>query len=195
MTNAKTDPDGSDGAVAPPGIVIWFTGLPAAGKTTLAQGLKTLLVAKRATTVLDGDELRRSISQDLGYSPEDRAAHVQRVAQRALSLALDGATVCVAVIAPYAADRESARQLISRAGIPFFLVFVDAPASVRMERDPKGLYRRALSGNLPAFTGVSAPYEIPREPDLTVHTDLEDVREATARIWAHIEKRCDARSA
>jgi adenylyl-sulfate kinase len=164
------------------GLVVWFTGLPAAGKTALAEALRSALGRSQPTELLDGDQVRQTLSPELGYSREDRARHARRVAQLALDLARRGVAVCVAVIAPYAADREEARHLIEAAGIRFVLVFVDASLATRLSRDPRGLYQRALAGNLQGFTGVSAPYEIPDAPDFTVDTDRESIVDAVARL-------------
>lgn len=171
------------------GFVLWLTGCPAAGKTTLARALAPALSAGRHVEILDGDEVRRRLSRGLGFSRADRDAHVERVGRVARILARGGVAVIAAVVSPYAAARDAVRARCARDGTPFVEVFVDAPLAVRVARDPKGLYRRALAGEVPGFTGVSDPYEPPATPDVTVRSDQETVEESARRVLASLRDR------
>ncbi len=151
------------------GGVLWLTGLSGSGKTTLARAAEERLLDRgRLTTVLDGDTLRTGLNRDLGFSPEDRAENIRRFAEVARLLADVGALVLVSAISPYEADRAQARAVIGPER--FRLIHVAAPLEVCRARDPKGLYARAERGELPGFTGVSAPYEEPPEADLRLDT-------------------------
>ena len=161
------------------GATVWLTGLPASGKSTIAVALERRLVDEgRAAYLLDGDNLRHGLSGDLGFSEADRTEHIRRVAHLARLLADAGVVAVASLVSPMAADRAGARRLHCAAGLPFLEVHVDTPVEECERRDPKGLYARARAGDLPGFTGVSAPYERPRRPDLRVRTtdrDVEDV--------------------
>jgi bifunctional enzyme CysN/CysC len=149
------------------GATIWFTGLPAAGKTTLSAAVERALVdAGHPAYRLDGDEVRRELCGDLGFDRASRAENVRRVAHVARLLADAGVLVLVALVSPYAVDRAGARELHAAVELPFVEVFLDTPVSVCEERDPKGMYARARRGELAHFTGVDDPYEAPEAPDL-----------------------------
>lgn len=149
---------------------IWLTGLPGAGKTTLATALRaTLQDQGKPCCLLDGDEVRAGLSVDLGFAPEDRLENVRRVAEVAKLLNASGVTAIVAMVSPLQADRHQARQIIG--ADRFCEVFVDAPLETCVSRDPKGMYKRARSGEIRGFTGLSAPYEPPPRPDVHLHTD------------------------
>jgi bifunctional enzyme CysN/CysC len=150
-----------------PAQTVWLTGLSGAGKTTLAYALERELERLRyPTCVLDGDELRRGLSSDLGLSPADRAEQARRVACVAGLISRSGVVAVVALVSPYADDRRRAREIHDELGVPFLEVWVDTPLAVCEERDAKGLYARARSGELHGLTGVDAPYEAPAAPDL-----------------------------
>jgi len=164
---------GRPGEQQPPsvsrGATVWITGLPAAGKTTIADRLKSTLVDQgRAAYVLDGDELRAGINSDLGFSAEDRAENIRRVAEISKLMADAGCVVAVALVSPLAGSRAEARAINERAGVQFIEVYADAPASVCEERDPKGHYQRARAGEIPGFTGIDHSYEPPGNPDVRV---------------------------
>jgi adenylyl-sulfate kinase len=151
------------------GATLWFTGLPAAGKTTLTVELERKLVSRgRAAYRLDGDTVRRDLCGDLGFDRDARAENVRRVALVSRLLADAGVLALVALISPYTADRELARQLHDALSLPFFEIFVDTPIEVCQQRDPKGLYEGARRGEVAALTGVDDPYEPPARPDLRV---------------------------
>ena len=150
--------------------VIWITGLPAAGKTTLAARIQSELRARNVpVVVLDGDDLRRTVSADLGYSGDARRENVRRIGEIARVLLAQSFTVVVACISPFRAQREALRA--SFAPGQFIEVFVDTPIAVCQARDPKGLYRRAAAGALREMTGVDAGYEAPLHPEFVVPPD------------------------
>lgn len=163
------------------GCVVWLTGLSGSGKSTLASALEAALVAAgRAAYVLDGDNLRHGLNADLGFSPAERAENVRRAGEVAALFADAGLIAITSFISPYRADRAAARAAVGTAR--FLEVFVDAPREVCERRDPKQLYRRARAGEIEEFTGVSAPYEPPLEPALTLDTARLDAAECVARL-------------
>jgi adenylylsulfate kinase len=162
------------------GFTIWMTGLSGAGKSTIAERLVTELGRRglERIEVLDGDEVRKTLSVGAGFSKEERDAHVRRMAYVAHLLTRNGIPTIVAAISPYAETREYARRLIG----DFVEVFVTAPLAALEARDPKGLYRRARAGLIPQFTGISDPYEPPENPAITCYTDREQPEDSTAKI-------------
>lgn len=163
------------------GGVVWLTGLSGAGKSTLARGLEAaLLDAGRLVTILDGDVLREGLNADLGFSPAERAENIRRVTEVARLLADVGVLAVVAAISPYDADRLRARERIG--ADRFLLVHVATALEVCRRRDPKGLYARADRGELPGFTGVDAPYEVPQQPDLALDTAAVGLEAAVATL-------------
>ncbi len=162
------------------GVVIWLTGLPASGKTTLSQALHEALASRSLRACLiDGDVLRKGLCQDLGFSEADRQENVRRAGHVASLLASQGLVVIVALVSPYAKDRQRVRECVTSR---FLEVHVDCPVQVCQQRDPKGLYARALRGDIADFTGVSAPYEPPVDSDLRIATDSEPVERSSARL-------------
>lgn len=160
-----------------------MTGLSGAGKTTLARALEGELLEEGVLpVVLDGDELREGLSRGLGFSVEDRRENVRRAMEAALLLAGAGLVVIVALISPRAEDRVAAAKRVRERGVPFAEIYVNAPLAVCEQRDPKGLYRRARSGQLPCFTGIDAPYEAPVRPDLEIHTAAGEVAESVVAL-------------
>ena len=169
------------------GGVLWFTGLSGAGKSTLAIELERQLFAKGYSVyVLDGDNLRTGLNADLGYSHADRTENIRRVGELAALFADAGTIAISAFISPYRADRRQAREA---AGDAFYEIYVKANVETCEERDPKGLYRRARSGEIPDFTGISAPYEVPEAPDFVVDTAADDVNVCTDALVAYVEVR------
>jgi bifunctional enzyme CysN/CysC len=162
---------------------VWFTGLPAAGKSTIAGAVEERLVTfGRPALLLDGDDLRHGLNGDLGFDEAARSENVRRTAHVARLLAEAGTIAVVSLVSPYARDREAAATLHSAIELPFIEVFVDAPLALCEQRDPKGLYARAREGELAGLTGVGAPYEAPTRPDLALHTDSETVEIAVERV-------------
>ena len=157
------------------GATVWFTGLPASGKTTLSAAVERALVdGGHLAYRLDGDEVRRELCGDLGFDRSGRAENVRRVAHVARILADASVLVLVALVSPYAVDRARARELHETIGLPFVEVFVDTPIEVCEQRDPKGMYARARRGELRGFTGVDDPYEPPANPDLRLAVQPPD---------------------
>jgi len=153
---------------------LWLTGLSGAGKSTIACALeRRLLDSGHAAYVLDGDNVRHGLNRDLGFSPQDRTENIRRIAEVAGLMNDAGLIVITAFISPYREDRDMAGSIIGRGA--FLEVHVDTPIEVCEERDPKGFYKLARSGKLPAFTGVSAPYEPPLAPVCTLDTAVNSV--------------------
>jgi sulfate adenylyltransferase len=171
------------------GFVVWFTGLSGAGKSTLAEALRRRLADLRPVEVLDGDEVRTHLSKGLGFSKEDRDTNVRRIGFVARLLARNGAAVVTAAISPYREVRDEVRRQAEADGVTFVEVFASATIEALAERDVKGLYRKALAGEIAHFTGVSDPYEPPVAPEVTVHTDRETVDASLGRILAALEAR------
>ncbi len=166
---------------------VWLTGLPAAGKTTLARALRTALAAEGASAViLDGDELRHGVSADLGFSAADREEQVRRVDAFAQVVLGNGVVPIVALVSPCRAAREAVRERHRAAGLGFVEVWVDAPVSVCAARDPKGLYAQARAGRLHGLTGVDEPYEPPADPE--VRTAGRDVDAVVRDVLAHLRR-------
>jgi adenylylsulfate kinase len=170
------------------GFVIWFTGLSAAGKTTVGTLVARELEQRgHVVEVLDGDVIRTHLSQGLGYSKEDRDTNVARIGWVASRLARAGATVVVSAISPYEEARRRARALVEE-NAPFVEVHVATPIEVCAERDPKGLYAKARTGEIEHFTGVSDPYEEPSAPELRLHTEGNAPAESAAAVIARLEE-------
>lgn len=163
--------------------IVWLTGLSGAGKSTIARELeRTLFQNSIQTYVLDGDTLRQGLNANLGFSPEDRAENIRRVGEVARLMADAGLVVITAFISPYQADRTRARGLALDGGFEFIECFVDAPLEVCEQRDPKQLYEKARAGEIKHFTGIDAPYEVPSDPDLVIHTDQQTIAESVTQI-------------
>jgi sulfate adenylyltransferase len=166
------------------GFILWFTGLSGAGKSTLAREIAAQLAPTAKLEVLDGDEVRTHLSKGLGFSREDRDTNIRRIGYVARLLARNGVPAIAAAISPYADTRAEVRGEAARDGIPFIEVHVHAELSALVERDVKGLYKKALAGEIAHFTGVSDPYEPPQHAEVKIRSDLEEVRESAAKILA-----------
>jgi bifunctional enzyme CysN/CysC len=165
------------------GATVLLTGLPASGKSTIAVELERRLVdSGQSAYLLDGDNIRHGLSEDLGFSPGDRSEHIRRVGQVARLMADSGTVAVVSLISPVAADRAHLRTAHAEANLPFVEVFVDTRVEECKRRDPKGLYARARAGDIKDFTGVDAPYEPPTRPELRVDTATTGVKQAVAQI-------------
>ena len=161
--------------------LLWFTGLSAAGKTTIATRLERRLHGLgRHTFLLDGDAMRQGLSNDLGFSDDDRVENIRRAGEVARLMVDAGLIVLAAFISPFRADRRLVRALFPLE--QFAEIFIDAPLAVAEARDPKGLYRRARAGEIPRFTGIDSPYEKPESPELTVDTTTMSPDEAVELI-------------
>lgn len=168
------------------GFVIWMTGLSGAGKTTIALELLRQLDGRNLKLErLDGDIVRQSLTADLGFSAEDRRKNIERVTFVAKLLSRNGIGCICSFISPYQAVRDYARQNTTN----FLEVFVDAPLELVIERDVKGLYKKALAGEIPNFTGISDPFEAPQNPDIHLHTGRETVEESARIIIDELERR------
>ncbi len=172
------------------GATVWLTGLPSAGKTTIAHALADRLRAEgHRVEVLDGDEVREFLSAGLGFSREDRHTNVQRIGFVAELLASNGVKVLVPVIAPYADSREAVRKRHQAEGTAFLEVHVATPVEVCSERDVKGLYAKQAAGEISGLTGVDDPYEAPTDPDLRIEAHTETVRQSADRLHALLSAR------
>jgi adenylyl-sulfate kinase len=176
-------------ALGQQGATLWFTGLPGAGKTTIASAVESRLIAAgRWAYRLDGDNLRQGLCSDLGFSRDDRETNVCRVGEMARLFADSGSVAIVALVSPYAGCRDKVRELHERDGLAFLEVFVNTPAEECARRDPKGLYARAHSGELTGLTGVDAPYEPPLAPELELTPEL-DVETAVTAVLNALRER------
>lgn len=165
------------------GATIWFTGLPASGKSTLAVAVERALVESgQVAYLLDGDNIRHGLSDDLGFSAGDRAENIRRVGHLARLLADSGVVALASLVSPLKSDRDTARELSTVAKLPFIEVYVSTPRTECEKRDPKGLYARAKAGELRGLTGVDAPYEPPENPDLVVDTTGADIDKLVAQV-------------
>jgi adenylyl-sulfate kinase len=165
------------------GATVWFTGLPGAGKSTIAGAVEERLIAVgRSAFLLDGDNLRHGLNGDLGFDEQARSENVRRTAHVARLFAESGTIALVGLVSPYTADREEAAALHAVVELDFIEVFVNAPVELCEQRDPKGLYARARAGELRGFTGVGAPYEVPAQPDLVLAPREETVHDEADRV-------------
>ncbi len=169
------------------GFTLWFTGLSGAGKSTLTERLVPIIRERRGKVeVLDGDVVRTNLSKGLGFSKEDRDINIRRIGFVCNLLTRNGVPVISAAISPYREIRDEVRAMI---GEDFIEVFVDCPIDALVQRDVKGLYAKALRGEIKNFTGIDDPYEPPLHPEVTVHTDRETVDESVAKIVRYLEQR------
>ncbi|MEM9068897.1 MAG: adenylyl-sulfate kinase [Myxococcota bacterium] len=168
------------------GVALWLTGLSGSGKSTLSHRVERKLIERGVFAyVLDGDNVRHGLNADLGFGAEERKENIRRVGEVARLFVDAGAIVLTAFISPYREDRARARSLI---GDRFVEVHVAADLATCEARDPKGLYKRARAGEIPSFTGVSAPYEAPESPELRVDTGAADVEACASDVIAYLEK-------
>jgi adenylyl-sulfate kinase len=177
----------NSGYVSDEGLVVWLTGMSGAGKTTLARSLSAQLKSLGLhVETLDGDDVRENLSRGLGFTREDRDTNIRRIGFVARLLARNRVVVLGAAISPYQRSRDDVRRSIESDGVRFLEVFVRCPLETLIQRDVKGLYARALLGEIEHFTGISDTYEEPLSPDITVDSSLETVEESTTRILSHI---------
>ena len=168
--------------------VLWFTGLSGSGKSTIANAVEKLLHAKgRHTIILDGDNVRHGLNRDLGFTEADRVENIRRVAEVARLMTDAGLIVIVSFISPFRSERQLARELMADG--EFFEIFVDTPLSECVRRDPKGLYRKAMAGELKNFTGIDQPYEAPQDPEIHLHTIGHEPAELALQVEAFMDDR------
>ncbi len=169
------------------GCVLWFTGFSGSGKSTLAMALeKALIDRQQIAYVLDGDNIRHGLNRDLGFAAEDRTENIRRISEVANLFADAGVITLTAFISPYRADRQLAREVIGP--VRFCEVYLTTPLEVCENRDPKGLYKKARAGAIPEFTGVSAPYEPPLNPELVINTAEYELDECVKAVINHLDK-------
>lgn len=169
------------------GCILWFTGLPSSGKSTLANEVEFLLNKKGAHTyLLDGDNIRHGLNKDLGFSPQDRAENIRRIGEVAKLFVDAGIVVLTAFISPYRKDRDMVRGFVNKG--EFIEIYVKCPLEVCERRDPKGLYKKARTGEIKNFTGISAPYEEPLRPEITIETANYNVVECVDKIINYLEE-------
>ncbi len=170
------------------GALIWLTGLPSSGKSTIAFTTEHALIERgHMAYVLDGDNIRHGLNKNLGFSAEDRAENIRRIGEVGKLFADAGIITLSSFVSPYRTDRDGARELMENKD--FIEVFINTPLDVCEERDPKGLYKKARTGEIPNFTGISDPYEPPENPELVIHTVDTTPQEAALQIIALLETR------
>jgi len=169
------------------GFVVWFTGLSGSGKSTLSAMIEEKLLERGVRVeVLDGDEVRKNLSKGLTFSKEDRDTNIRRIGYVAKLLARNGVCAITAAISPYESVREEVRKAVEERSI-FVEIYLDCPLEKLIERDVKGLYKKALAGEIKNFTGVSDPYEVPAKPEVVVYTGDETADQSCARIVKTLE--------
>jgi adenylylsulfate kinase len=184
---AIVSPEERQNVVGQKGAVVWLTGLSASGKSTIARRAEQLLLERgHIAYVLDGDNIRFGLNKDLGFSPADRTENIRRIGEVA-KLFADGCVVTItAFISPYRADRDSVRAILPPG--TFQEVYVNASVDVCEQRDPKGLYKKARAGQIPEFTGITAPYEEPLHPELELRTGEMDVDACAEALLDHLAR-------
>ena len=170
------------------GVTLWLTGLSGSGKSTIARALEEDLIRRGLPSyVLDGDNIRHHLNRDLGFTPEDRTENIRRVGEVAKLMTHAGLVVIAAFISPYAADRDRARSIQGPGN--FLEVYLSADLATCEGRDPKGLYKRARAGEIPEFTGISAPYEPPKSPEIVLDTARLSPEECVVQVAAYLQER------
>lgn len=176
------------------GVVLWFTGLSGSGKSTLALAIEEKLFERgHLCFVLDGDNIRHGLNKNLGFSPEDREENIRRIGEVGKLFADSGVIAMTAFISPYRRDRDKARGLLEDG--KFIEIFVEVPLEVAEQRDPKGLYKKARAGEIKEFTGISAPYEEPLNPEIVVNTGELDLKQSVDKVVRYLEDRDVVRKA
>jgi adenylylsulfate kinase len=170
------------------GAALWFTGLSASGKSTISHMLeKRLYTMGCSTYVFDGDNVRHGLCGDLGFSERDRTENIRRIGEMVHLFVDAGIISLIAFISPFRKDREKVRAIVGNDR--FIEIFVDCPIEVCIERDPKGIYARALRGEIKEFTGISSPYETPENPDIVIHSDRERFEDVVERLVTFLKGR------
>jgi len=172
------------------GATVWFTGLSASGKSTIAVAVEQVLIQRgHAAYRLDGDNIRMGLNKNLGFSAEDRTENIRRIGEVSKLFADAGVLCLSSFISPYAADRDAARALHNEAGIPFIECYVEVDLAIAEERDPKGLYKKARAGEIKGFTGIDDPYEAPASAELVINTGTMSLEASVAAVLACLEDR------
>ena len=170
------------------GVTIWLTGLSGSGKSTIAVAAESALVERGYLSyVLDGDNIRHGLNKNLGFSPEDRTENIRRIGEVARLFTDAGVVVFTSFISPYRADRDAVRDLMEPGD--FVEVYVDASVETCEARDVKGLYKKARAGEIPEFTGISAPYEAPERPEIVIDTNRQSVEESVEQVVRYLEEK------
>ena len=168
--------------------VLWFTGLSGSGKSTIANAVESRLLAlQKHTYLLDGDNIRMGLNKGLGFSDEDRVENIRRIGEVAKLFVDSGLIVLTAFISPFKQDRQSVRELVDKG--EFIEVFVDTPLSICESRDPKGLYRKARSGKIASFTGISSVYEEPEQAEIHIQTNKVSIDEASQKVIEYLQNK------
>ena len=169
------------------GVVLWFTGLSGSGKSTVANEVAYQLhQQQKLAYILDGDNIRHGLNKDLGFSPEDRKENIRRISEVAHLFADAGIITITAFISPYQIDRDICRNLQEDGR--FFEIYTKASLATCEKRDPKGLYKKARAGQIKEFTGIDAPYEAPKNPELIIDTDQETIEQSAEKVINHLKK-------
>ncbi len=172
------------------GATVWFTGLSASGKSTIAMAVEQVLIQRGFHAYcLDGDNVRHGLNKNLGFSAEDRAENIRRIGEVSKLFADSGFIALNSFISPYTADRDQARKVHVDAELAYIEVFVDCSLEEAEKRDPKGLYKKARAGEIKGFTGIDDPYEAPSSPELHLHTDQQSIEESVQEVLDCLEQR------
>jgi len=168
--------------------ILWFTGLSGSGKSTIANAVESKLLAlQKHTYILDGDNIRLGLNKGLGFSDEERVENIRRIGEVAKLFVDSGLIVLTAFISPFKQDRQSVRELVEKG--EFIEIFVDTPLSVCESRDPKGLYKKARSGKIASFTGISSVYEEPDQAEIHIQTDKMSIDEASQKVVEYLQNK------
>lgn len=172
------------------GCTVWFTGLSASGKSTIAVAVEQVLIQRgHAAYRLDGDNIRMGLNKNLGFSAEDRTENIRRIGEVSKLFADSGVICLSSFISPYSADRDAVRALHEEAGVPFIECYVEVDLAIAEERDPKGLYKKARAGEIKGFTGIDDPYEAPANAELVVNTGELSLEASVAAVLDMLESR------
>lgn len=167
--------------------IIWFTGLSGSGKTTIANELEDILHSNGISTfILDGDNIRQGLNNDLGFSQEDRKENIRRIGEVAKLFVDSGIVVLVTFISPFASERQLVRDMVEKD--EFIEVYINCSLEECEKRDPKGLYQRAKNGEIKEFTGISSPYEVPENPEVIIETSKYSIKECTESLYEYLKR-------
>lgn len=168
-------------------LIIWFTGLSGSGKTTIANELEEILHSKGISTfILDGDNIRQGLNNDLGFGQADRKENIRRIGEVAKLFVDSGIVVLVTFISPFASERQLVRDMVEKD--EFIEVYINCSLEECEKRDPKGLYHRAKNGEIKEFTGISSPYEVPENPEIILETSKYSIKECTESLYEYLKR-------